>query len=89
MEAVKTIPQVIIPQEERQLTVVSIEIFPSTKTAVVNVQEGGEMKRYISDLTTEWATVSAANQNVIKAFLKKVVELCLIVAPEDITGDAL
>lgn len=89
MEAVKTIPQVVIPEEQKQLNIVSIEIFPATKTGVVNVNELGAMNRYTTDLSVEWAGVSTANQNIIKAFLKKVVQLCLVVDPTDITGDAL
>jgi len=47
----------------------------------------GQRFLFRRDITTEWGNVSAANKNVIKAFLNKVVELCLEVAPEDITGD--
>lgn len=47
----------------------------------------GQRYLFRRDITTEWEGVSPANKNIIKAFLKKVTELCLQVAPTDITGD--
>jgi hypothetical protein len=49
--------------------------------------ENGQRFLYRADLTDEWTGVSGANKTIIKAFLKKVVELCLEAAPTDITGD--
>ena len=79
-----------IPEELKTHTIRLVAINPNRKIGIVHtVDLNHKPHQFTVDLSDAWDNASTANKTVIKAFLKKIVELALEVPSDDIIGDVL
>jgi hypothetical protein len=76
-----------IPQQEKDMEVVSIIFNFQDKTASIVANGYGEIQSYSAHLADVLNELTPQNRTLVKAFLKKVVEKCAGVLPTDIEGE--